>query len=137
MAAAVTKQKLSTAKFAVLGGGISGLTAAYRLLNRVKDPSNIIVLESSNRVGGWVQSCVTEHGAVFELGPRSIRPVGKAGMATLKMVCMTQVNERLDRILIKLSFPLLIVVIMGVRQLSSTPPTPLPFTPLFPPYKPS
>ena len=93
MAAAVTKQKLSTAKFAVLGGGISGLTAAYRLLNRVKDPSNIIVLESSNRVGGWVQSCVTEHGAVFELGPRSIRPVGKAGMATLKMVCMTQVRN--------------------------------------------
>lgn len=93
MAAAVTKQKLSTAKFAVLGGGISGLTAAYRLLNRVKDPSNIIVLESSNRVGGWVQSCVTEQGAVFELGPRSIRPVGKAGMATLKMVCMTQVRN--------------------------------------------
>lgn len=76
----------STSKFAILGGGISGLAAAYRLLDKVKDGSNITVLESSGRVGGWLQSCVTEPGAVFELGPRSIRPVGNAGMATLKIV---------------------------------------------------
>ena len=79
-------KQISAYKFAILGGGISGLAAAYRLLDKVKDPSNIAVLESSDRVGGWLQSCTTEHGAVFELGPRSIRPVGNAGMATLKIV---------------------------------------------------
>ena len=85
----MSKQNISAYKFAILGGGISGLAAAYRLSNRVKDPSNITVLESSNRVGGWMQSCTTEQGAVFELGPRSIRPHGKAGKATLKIVSST------------------------------------------------
>ena len=89
MAATVSKQNNSACKFAILGGGISGLAAAYRLLNRVKDPSNITLLESSNRVGGWMQSCTTEQGAVFEMGPRSIRPHGKVGMATLKIVSNT------------------------------------------------
>ena len=84
---AATVKKFSGCKFAILGGGISGLAAAHRLLDRVKDPSDITVLESSGRVGGWLHSCTTEHGAVFELGPRSIRPAGKAGMATLKIVC--------------------------------------------------
>ena len=77
---------LSSSKFAILGGGISGLAAAYHLLDRVKDPSNITVIESSGRVGGWVQSCTLDSGAVFELGPRSIRPVGNPGRATLKIV---------------------------------------------------
>ena len=88
---------LSPCKFAILGGGISGLAAAYHLLDRVKDPSNITVLESSGRVGGWMQSCTLENGAVFELGPRSIRPVGKSGRATLKIVRKTfksNINHR-------------------------------------------
>ena len=79
-------KQYSACKIAILGGGISGLAAAYRLLDKVKDPSGITVLESSDRVGGWLQSFVTEEGAVFELGPRSIRPAGNAGMATLKIV---------------------------------------------------
>lgn len=84
---------LSSRKFAILGGGISGLAAAYHLLDKVKDPSNITVLESSERVGGWMQSCSTENGAVFELGPRSIRPAGNAGRATLKIVSRIHVRE--------------------------------------------
>ena len=80
---------LSPCRFAILGGGISGLAAAYHLLDKVTDPSNITVLESSGRAGGWMQSWTGENGTVFELGPRSIRPVGKAGRATLKMVRST------------------------------------------------
>ena len=80
---------LSPYKFAILGGGISGLAAAYHLLDKGTDPSNITVLESSGRAGGWMQSWTGENGAVFELGPRSIRPVGKAGRATLKIVRST------------------------------------------------
>ena len=79
-------EHLASCKFSILGAGISGLTAAYRLLDKVNNPSHITVLESNDRVGGWLQSCVTEQGAVFELGPRSIRPAGEAGMATLKIV---------------------------------------------------
>ena len=87
---------LSSAKFAILGGGISGLAAAYHLLDRVKDPSNITVLESSERVGGWMQSCAGENGAVFEFGPRSIRPAGNAGRATLKIVRNNHLNTNFE-----------------------------------------
>ena len=89
---------LSSRKFAILGGGISGLAAAYHLLDKVKDPSNITVLESSERVGGWMQSCSTENGAVFELGPRSIRPAGNAGRATLKIVSRIHMGENFSRV---------------------------------------
>lgn len=89
---------LSSRKFAILGGGISGLAAAYHLLDKVKDPSNITVLESSERVGGWMQSCSTENGAVFELGPRSIRPAGNAGRATLKIVSRIHMRENFSRV---------------------------------------
>ncbi|XP_068733802.1 protoporphyrinogen oxidase-like [Montipora capricornis] len=85
MASAVGEH-FSACKFAILGAGISGLSAAYRLLDKVNNPSDITVLESSDRVGGWLQSKVTDQGAVFELGPRSIRPAGDAGMATLRIL---------------------------------------------------
>ena len=84
MAAAGTP--MSSAKFAVLGGGISGLAAAHRLMNRVADPSCVSVFEASSRLGGWVNSVVTEEGAVFESGPRSLRPVGEQGKEALKLV---------------------------------------------------
>lgn len=83
-------REFSGCKFAILGGGISGLSAAYRLLDKVNSPSDITVLESSDRVGGWLHSATNEKGAVFELGPRSIRPAGDAGMATLKIVGTTR-----------------------------------------------
>ncbi|XP_029360865.1 protoporphyrinogen oxidase isoform X2 [Echeneis naucrates] len=70
---------------AVLGGGIGGLAASYYLC---KSPqvTKVIVLESSSRFGGWLWSTRRSDGAVFEHGPRGIRPTGAVGRNTLNMV---------------------------------------------------
>ncbi|XP_054879120.1 protoporphyrinogen oxidase isoform X2 [Poeciliopsis prolifica] len=70
---------------AVLGGGIGGLAASFYLC---KNPqvAKVIVLESSSRFGGWLWSLRRPDGAVFELGPRGIRPAGAVGTNTLNMV---------------------------------------------------
>ncbi|XP_054477472.1 protoporphyrinogen oxidase [Anoplopoma fimbria] len=70
---------------AVLGGGIGGLAASYYLC---KSPqvTKVIVLESSSRFGGWLWSTRRSDGAVFEHGPRGIRPAGAVGRNTLNMV---------------------------------------------------
>lgn len=46
----------------------------------------MVLVEGSSRVGGWVQSVRTDRGAVFELGPRSVRVAGPAGKTTLSLV---------------------------------------------------
>ncbi|XP_068108365.1 protoporphyrinogen oxidase [Hyperolius riggenbachi] len=69
----------------VAGGGISGLTACYHLVKDAK-VSKVILLESSSRMGGWMHSTRTEDGAVFEHGPRSMRPAGVVGKNSLCMV---------------------------------------------------
>ncbi|KAM9798673.1 protoporphyrinogen oxidase [Neosynchiropus ocellatus] len=70
---------------AVLGGGIGGLAASYYL---AKSPlvSKVVLLERSDRVGGWLWSTRRPDGAVFEHGPRGIRPAGAVGRNTLNMV---------------------------------------------------
>ncbi|XP_047218089.1 protoporphyrinogen oxidase isoform X1 [Girardinichthys multiradiatus] len=70
---------------AVLGGGIGGLAASFYLC---KNPqvTKVIVLESSSRFGGWLWSLRRSDGAIFELGPRGIRPAGAVGRNTLDMV---------------------------------------------------
>ncbi|XP_037639547.1 protoporphyrinogen oxidase [Sebastes umbrosus] len=70
---------------AVLGGGIGGLAASYYLC---KSPqvTKVILLESSSRFGGWLWSTRRSDGAVFEHGPRGIRPAGAVGRNTLNMV---------------------------------------------------
>ncbi|KAM4014625.1 protoporphyrinogen oxidase [Anomaloglossus baeobatrachus] len=69
----------------VAGGGISGLAACYHL---VKDGGvcKVILLEGSGRLGGWMRSTRTEDGAVFEHGPRGMRPGGVVGRNTLCMI---------------------------------------------------
>ena len=76
-----------TSRVAILGGGISGLSAAYFLAKKHANPSKITVIEASSRVGGWMHSIRSESGAIFEQGPRSLRPAGPSGAATLKLVC--------------------------------------------------
>ncbi|XP_042640733.1 protoporphyrinogen oxidase isoform X1 [Tyto alba] len=70
---------------AVVGGGISGLAACY-YLSRVPRPPKVLLLEAGARLGGWLQSTRTADGAVFEQGPRGVRPGGAVGTSTLHMV---------------------------------------------------
>ena len=58
-------------KIAILGGGISGLGAAWHLLK--KEPkAKITLFEASHRLGGWIES-KTQDGFLFELGPRTFQ----------------------------------------------------------------
>lgn len=67
----------------VVGGGISGLAAAFRLRQRRPDAA-ITVLESAPRLGGAVQTERTADGAIMELGPDSIIRAKPAGIALIK-----------------------------------------------------
>lgn len=72
---------------AVLGGGITGLTAAYDL-SRSHPNIHITLYESSNALGGWVESSqhtVRKGTVVFEGGPRTLRPHTVNGMLTLQL----------------------------------------------------
>ncbi|XP_056632207.1 protoporphyrinogen oxidase [Diorhabda sublineata] len=69
----------------ILGGGLSGLSAAYYLLR--KSPKyQIALLEASNRLGGWIKSNSVDNNIIFEEGPRTIRPHGPAASNTLSLI---------------------------------------------------
>lgn len=72
---------------AILGGGISGLSAAYYLgkLARSKTISKVILLEASSRLGGCIDTVRLDDGTIFERGPRSIRGQGAQGYNTLQL----------------------------------------------------
>ncbi|KAI9490913.1 protoporphyrinogen oxidase [Zychaea mexicana] len=86
---------------AVLGGGISGLSAAYYLARLSPRATQITLIEGSDRVGGWIRSRRVEPGfhascpktsanrnaksVLFESGPRSLRPVGTSGAVVLEL----------------------------------------------------
>lgn len=58
-------------KYLILGGGITGLSAAWYLKKR--DPeAEITLLERQNRLGGWIQTSY-EGGFLFEKGPRTFQ----------------------------------------------------------------
>lgn len=72
---------------AVLGGGITGLTAAYDL-SRAFPSIPITLYESAPQVGGWVSSVrvpVEKGTVIFESGPRTLRPHTVNGMLTLQL----------------------------------------------------
>lgn len=75
-------------EIAVLGSGITGLTAAYNLSQKLPE-AHITLYEASSRVSGWIQSShvdVKGGKVIFEQGPRTLRPGGASGMATLDLV---------------------------------------------------
>ncbi|XP_018582438.1 protoporphyrinogen oxidase [Scleropages formosus] len=69
----------------ILGGGIGGLSTCFHL-RKSPQVSKVVLLEASDRFGGWLSSTRREDGTVFEHGPRGVRPVGAAGWNTLNMV---------------------------------------------------
>jgi len=66
----------------ILGGGITGLSAAFHLSRRLPLSTRITLLEARPRLGGWIQSDRLEleddHGkkgsVLLEAGPRTLRP---------------------------------------------------------------
>ncbi|CAH2011798.1 unnamed protein product [Acanthoscelides obtectus] len=69
----------------VLGGGLSGLSAAY-YLKKMLPKVPITLLEASDRIGGWVRSNKVDD-CIFEEGPRTIRPRGSpAAFNTLELI---------------------------------------------------
>lgn len=68
----------------IIGGGIAGLSAALALAKQ--SPSTTInILEKSHRLGGWINTKKID-GHLLETGPRTLRPAGVAGLATLDLV---------------------------------------------------
>ena len=84
----------SAGTYAVLGGGISGLAAAYRLTQIHPSPKRIVLLEAGHRLGGWIHSTRNEDGVVFEHGPRTLRPVGESGVTTLNLVQELKLSDK-------------------------------------------
>ncbi|KAJ6008328.1 hypothetical protein N7540_012304 [Penicillium herquei] len=67
-----------TFKAAVVGGGVTGLTAAWQLSH---DPqcSEVTLYEKSPRLGGWMSSeniSVSDGDVLFEYGPRTLKSGG-------------------------------------------------------------
>jgi oxygen-dependent protoporphyrinogen oxidase len=74
---------------AVLGGGITGLSAVHYLLREFPN-AEITLYEGSDRLGGWLHSKQVDVGngyITLEQGPRTLRPHSPAGLVTLEMVC--------------------------------------------------
>ena len=76
----------------ILGGGVAGLAAAHYAL-RSSAYSRIVLVESSSRLGGWVQTIRQEDGVLYEKGPRTIRPAGAVGANTLALVSELGLEE--------------------------------------------
>lgn len=53
----------------VIGGGIAGLAAAYTLHKR---GYRVLVIESTNRVGGVIQTITTPEGYILDCGPNTL-----------------------------------------------------------------
>ncbi len=84
----LTKSVLSNSplKIIILGGGVSGLASAHAALQSCKRPASVTLLESSSRMGGWVNTVQYPDGCTFELGPRTLRCAGLPGRNTLELV---------------------------------------------------
>lgn len=61
-------KSVETATICVVGGGVSGLTAALTAARDSSDDCKIVLLEAGPTVGGRVQSDVTEDGFVLDRG---------------------------------------------------------------------
>ncbi|KAI1213776.1 Protoporphyrinogen oxidase [Annulohypoxylon truncatum] len=80
---ATTRAQNSQREIAVLGGGITGLTAAHYLARHAKN-AHITLYEGSKRLGGWIHGEKLRVGSgkddeiLFQRGPRMLRPYNKS-----------------------------------------------------------
>jgi oxygen-dependent protoporphyrinogen oxidase len=79
---------------AVLGGGITGLTAAWQL---TQDPTckQVILFEKTDRLGGWINSetvPVDGGNVVFEYGPRTLKSSLPGSLPLLYLVSIARVR---------------------------------------------
>lgn len=79
----------------VLGGGISGLSAAYYLLKHANNAPKLF--EASSRFGGWIKTDVSsaDQKVRFECGPRTLRPKGIKGLNTLELCSELGLNNEI------------------------------------------
>jgi len=56
----------------IVGGGISGLSAAW-YISKISPDFAITILEKNNRIGGWIET-IDAMGFQFEKGPRIFKP---------------------------------------------------------------
>lgn len=78
----------------ILGGGIGGLSSLHFLSLRQNIGRQIKLYEKAARFGGWIYSKRNnESDVVFETGPRSLRPVGDAGLTTLDLIEKLGIKE--------------------------------------------
>ena len=80
----------------ILGGGISGLSAAYYLI-KTGAPA-VSLFEKSSRFGGWIKTNKFDDGYIFESGPRTLRPKGIPGSNTLEMIDELGLESRIQPI---------------------------------------
>ncbi|KAI0667290.1 Protoporphyrinogen oxidase [Trametes maxima] len=83
----------------VIGGGLSGLSAAFHLSRRfpAHTGARITLVEKSQRLGGWVEServrVKDGHGheadVLLESGPRTLRPASKAILELIHLLDLT------------------------------------------------
>ena len=73
-------------RIVVLGGGLSGLSAAHALLKHSAIPCEVKVIESGPDVGGWLSSTRFEDDSVMESGPRTARSYGNVAEKSLNII---------------------------------------------------
>ena len=78
-------------KISVVGGGISGLVAAYNL--SLNPAAHVSLYEASDRFGGWIETRKASNNALFELGPHSMRCVGDNGARVLALIDEIALNK--------------------------------------------
>jgi oxygen-dependent protoporphyrinogen oxidase len=100
-------QESSPSSIAILGGGITGLTAAFHLSRRFPK-CQITLIEKRERVGGWIESYhhpVNTNGArvLLEAGPRTLRPKSKALLELVTHRFQQRINTYIESSLLKVN----------------------------------
>ena len=87
-------------RIAILGGGLTGLSAAFHLSRRF--PKNLVTLiEKQPKLGGWVRServeVQSQNGTetiILEGGPRTLRPNAKSilELVSLRVIILSAIE---------------------------------------------